>query len=101
MSSSPTLRREVFSELRNIVVLAGPMSLTLLCRFLQGFIDLATVGHYLDTDALTGVSLALTVQFTTMGLVNFGFGDAVPSLCAQAHGAGNLKLMGIWLQVRC
>ena len=41
------------------------MSVTLLCRFLQGFTDLAVVGHFLGTDALAAVSLALTVRCHT------------------------------------
>lgn len=32
---------------------------------------------------MTGVSLALTIQFATVGLINFGFGDAIPTLYAQ------------------
>lgn len=101
-----TLRRapapsHIVDELKHIAQLAGPMTVTLLCRFLQGFVDLAVVGHFLSTDALTAVSLALTIQFFTLGLITFGIGDTVPTLCAQAFGAGNLKLMGLWLQVRC
>lgn len=67
--------------------------------FRQGFIDLAIIGRFLGTDALTGASLALTVQFTTMGFITMGFGDAVPSLCSQAVGAGNKALIGTWLQL--
>jgi Na+-driven multidrug efflux pump len=44
--------------------------------------------------------VAIQIQFTTIGFVTMGFGDAVPSLCSQAFGAGNAKLCHVWLAVR-
>ncbi len=82
-----------------MLYIGGPLSITLLCRFIHGFVDLVIIGHYLGTQALAGASLALTVQFTTMGFVTQGFGDAVPTLCSQALGAKNKPLLGIWLQL--
>jgi hypothetical protein len=55
------------SEVWSLLGLAGPMALTLLCRFVQGFTDLAVVGHYLGSDALAAVSLALTVRSEVTG----------------------------------
>ena len=94
-ATQPTLASEVRAQL----FLTLPLALTLLTRFLQGFIDLAVVGRLLGARELAGASLALTLQFTSMGLVTGGAGDAVASLCSQALGAGQPELCGLWLQV--
>ena len=79
-------------EARAQCAITLPLALTLLTRFAQGFIDLAIVGRLLGAAPLAGVSLALTLQFTTLGVVTAGFGDAVATLCSQARGAGRPAL---------
>ena len=86
-------------EARTQAGITVPLALTLLTRFVQGFVDVAVVGRLIGADALAGASLALTIQFTTIGIVTAGFGDAVANLCAESLGAGEPHLCGVWLQL--
>lgn len=85
-------------EARQQAALTLPLAATLLTRFMQGCVDLAVVGRLLGGTPLAGASLALTLQFSTLGVVTMGFGDAVATLCSQALGAGQPQLCGLWLQ---
>ena len=89
----------MLDELYVQAALALPLAFTLLCRFVQGFVDLAVVGRLLGTDALAGASLALTFLFSMTNVVTGSCGDATAALCAQALGAGEPRLCGAWLQL--
>ena len=96
---APPRLRPMLDELYVQAALALPLAFTLLCRFAQGFVDLAVVGRLLGTDALAGASLALTFLFALTNIVTGSCGDATAALCAQALGAGEARLCGAWLQL--
>ena len=98
-AAAPTRPPLLLGELRAQAALALPLAFTLLCRFAQGFVDLAVVGHLLGTDALAGASLALTFLFALTNVVTSSCGDATAALCAQALGAGEPRLCQTWLQL--
>ena len=95
---TPFAWSDVYAEAIAQSAISVPLALTLLTRFIQGFADLAIIGRLLGSQALAGASLALTIQFTTLGVITMGFGDAVASLCSQALGARHPQLCGLWLQ---
>ena len=59
--------------------------------------DLSFLGH-LSTDYLAGSSAALLWMSLTSAILYRAFGAAVNTLCAQAVGASNFRLAGVWLQ---
>eukprot|EP01139_Manchomonas_bermudensis_P002152 Amastigsp_a3862_15.p1 type:complete len:515 gc:universal Amastigsp_a3862_15:87-1631(+) len=85
-------------ELREISGLAWPVAFSLLASVAMSLTDLAVLGHY-GTDYLAAASVALVWLNATSAVLSRGCGSALNTLAAQAHGAGNNKLMGVWLQV--
>ena len=86
------------SELSTLLTIASPISLSILCRTAQSLTDLSFLGH-LSTTALAGSSAALLWMGLTSAILYRAFGTAVNTLCAQAYGAGNMELVGHWLQL--
>ena len=84
-------------ELYTLVGIAYPIALATLCRAAQMMTDLSFLGH-LSTDYLAGSSAALLWMSLTSAILYRAFGAAVNTLCAQAVGADNHRLVGIWLQ---
>ncbi|KAL0371727.1 UNVERIFIED_CONTAM: protein DETOXIFICATION 35 [Sesamum calycinum] len=77
--------------------IGGPIAFQIVCQF--GSISVATifVGHIGDVE-LSAFSIALTV----IGTFGFGFmlgmGSALETLCGQAFGAGQVHMLGIYMQ---
>ena len=86
------------AELSTLLTIAYPIALSILCRTAQGLTDLSFLGH-LSTDALASSSAALLVMNLTSAILYRAFGTAVNTLCAQAYGAENWELVGVWLQL--
>ena len=95
-ASHPPLVTSV--ELSTLLTIAYPIALSILCRTAQSLTDLSFLGH-LSTDALAGSSAALLWMNLTSAVLYRAFGTAVNTLCAQAYGAGNMPLVGLWLQL--
>ena len=85
------------AELNTLVSIAYPIALATLCRAAQSMTDLSFLGH-LSTDYLAGSSAALLWMSLTSAILYRAFGAAVNTLCAQAIGASNYRLCGVWLQ---
>ena len=81
----------MLSETRTQVRIAIPVSLTTLCRVMVFTTDAAFIGH-LGTPELAAANLCGTIFDA---LIQFGFGAsiALATLCAQAHGVGNPRLV--------
>ena len=84
-------------ELVTLVGIAYPIALSTLCRAAQMLTDLSFLGH-LSTDYLAASSAALLWMALTSAILYRAFGAAVNTLCAQALGANNHRLVGVWLQ---
>jgi multidrug resistance protein, MATE family len=80
-----------------ILQYSTPLIGTYLLQYLYSLTIILFVSH-LGTDALAAVSLGIT----TMNIVGFaifeGMATALDTLCAQAYGSGNLKLVGLHTQ---
>ena len=85
------------SELALIVKYSTPLIGTYLLQYSYNLIIILVVSR-LGTDELAAVSLGLT----TMNIVGFaifeGMATSLDTLCAQAYGSGNLKLVGLHMQ---
>ncbi|KAK2983556.1 hypothetical protein RJ640_023090, partial [Escallonia rubra] len=77
--------------------IGGPIVLTNLCQMGVNTVTSMFVGHIGDIE-LSAVSIAMTV----INVFSFGFllgmGSALETLCGQAFGAGQVHMLGIYVQ---
>mmetsp|Transcript_51064 Transcript_51064/g.141401 ORF Transcript_51064/g.141401 Transcript_51064/m.141401 type:complete len:502 (-) Transcript_51064:23-1528(-) len=91
---------ELRAELRIWWGLVWPSVITSFCRAGMDLTDLSVLGHYHGGSYLSDASYASIVLNSVMVIVARGMsGNVVRALCSTAFGAGNLSLMGAWLQV--
>ncbi|KAK1392761.1 Protein DETOXIFICATION [Heracleum sosnowskyi] len=95
-----TLRqwRSVFRiESEKLWIIAIPIAMTTLCQFGLNSVTNIFVGHIGDLE-LSSFSIAMGV----INMFSFGFmlgmGSATETLCGQAFGAGQLHMLGIYMQ---
>lgn len=85
------------AETRMTISYSIPLILTYLLQYFYSLIIVLVVGH-IGKDELAAVSLGVT----TMNIVGFavfeGVATSLDTLCAQAFGSGNLKLVGLHVQ---
>lgn len=89
--------KESWIESKKLWALAGPAILTILCQYGIGSVTLIFAGH-LGSLQMAAVSIAITV----IGGFTFGFmlgmGSALETLCGQAFGAGQIHMLGVFMQ---
>ncbi|KAF3973101.1 hypothetical protein ACB098_12G055600 [Castanea mollissima] len=77
--------------------IAGPIAFNIICQYGTNSITNIFVGH-IGAVELSGVAIALSV----IGTFSFGFmlgmGSALETLCGQAFGAGQIHLLGVYMQ---
>lgn len=77
--------------------IAAPIVLNILCQFGSSTLTTIFVGHIGDLE-LSAVTIATSV----IGCFSFGFmlgmGSALETLCGQAFGAGQVYMLGIYMQ---
>ncbi|KAJ4960758.1 hypothetical protein NE237_020668 [Protea cynaroides] len=84
-------------ESKKLWYLAGPAIFTTICQYSLGAITQVFVGQ-VGTLQLAAVSLENSViAMFSYGLM-LGMGSALETLCGQAFGAGQLNMMGIYMQ---
>uniref|UniRef100_A0A7C9FLS6 Protein DETOXIFICATION n=1 Tax=Opuntia streptacantha TaxID=393608 RepID=A0A7C9FLS6_OPUST len=80
--------------------IAAPIVLNILCQFGTSTLTAIFVGHIGDLE-LSAVTIATSV----IGCFSFGFmlgmGSALETLCGQAFGAGQVHMLGIYMQRSC
>ncbi|EXJ63289.1 uncharacterized protein A1O5_11610 [Cladophialophora psammophila CBS 110553] len=85
------------TETRIMIANTAPLVLTYLLQYFYSLIIVLVVGH-IGEDELAAVSLGVT----TMNIVGFaifeGIATSLDTLCAQAFGSGNLKVVGLHVQ---
>lgn len=85
-------------EAKHWFALALPLAATLLCRTGMMLTDVSVLGlwnsDYLGAAGVSSVFISLTSVIIWRGLL-----DALNTLCGQAYGAKNYKLVGEWLSV--
>jgi len=79
-------------EIKQTLLLAGPVVATQLAQISLGFVDTVMVGR-LGSEALAGVALGNTIFFTLVVLC-MGVLMAVGPMVSQAFGAGEMEPMG-------
>ncbi|ERM94949.1 hypothetical protein AMTR_s00009p00209360, partial [Amborella trichopoda] len=85
------------SESRKLWTIAAPIIFNTLCFFALGSTTQMFVGH-LGNLELAGVAISSSVISTfTFGFM-LGMGSAAETLCGQAFGAGQVEMLGIYLQ---
>lgn len=83
-------------ELLELSSMAIQLSLRQMVRQMMTITDSAFQGH-IGTKQLAGVALASMWMGVPSAFIQFSI-QAINTLCSQAYGAGNYKLVGIWLQ---
>ncbi|MED6207641.1 Protein DETOXIFICATION 29 [Stylosanthes scabra] len=89
--------RQFSIEAKKLWYLAGPAMFTSLCQYSLGAITQLFAGH-VSNIALAAVSIENSVIAGFCYGVMLGMGSALETLCGQAFGAGNLEMLGVYLQ---
>ncbi|KAL7261171.1 hypothetical protein ACSBR1_006754 [Camellia fascicularis] len=89
--------REFIIESKKLWYLAGPAIFTSLCQYSLGAITQVLAGH-VGTLELAAVSVENSVVAGFAFGIMLGMGSALETLCGQAFGAGQLNMLGIYMQ---
>ncbi|XP_016456358.2 protein DETOXIFICATION 31-like [Nicotiana tabacum] len=89
--------REFFVESKKLWYLAGPAIFTSLCRYSLGAVTQTFAGH-LGTLELAAVSVENSVIAGFSFGIMLGMGSALETLCGQAFGAGQIDMLGVYMQ---
>ncbi|CAL8127460.1 unnamed protein product [Prunus armeniaca] len=95
--SFDALRCMFWTETVKLWKMAGPAVITMLCMYGTNSAVVLFVGH-LGTVELSAVSISLSVISTFAYGFLFGMGSALETLCGQAFGAGEIHMLGIYMQ---
>ncbi|XP_062110398.1 protein DETOXIFICATION 30-like [Humulus lupulus] len=89
--------KEFSIETKKLWYIAGPAIFTSVCQYSLGAITQVFSGH-IGTLELAAVSIQnFVISGFTFGVL-LGMGSALETLCGQAFGAGQLNMMGIYMQ---
>ncbi|KAK4492744.1 hypothetical protein RD792_000063, partial [Penstemon davidsonii] len=84
-------------ETAKVWIIGGPIAFQILCQYGTNSVTTMFVGHLGDVE-LSAFSIAVSV----IGTFSFGFmlgmGSALETLCGQAFGAGQVHMLGIYMQ---
>ncbi|CAB4301899.1 unnamed protein product [Prunus armeniaca] len=97
LRSFDALRCMFWIETVKLWKMAGPAVITMLCMYGTYSAVVLFVGH-LGTVELSAVSISLAVITTFAFGFLFGMGSALETLCGQAFGAGEIHMLGIYMQ---
>ncbi|CAK9175973.1 unnamed protein product [Ilex paraguariensis] len=89
--------REFWVESRKLWYLAGPAIFTSICQYSLGAITQTFAGH-VGTLELAAVSIENSVIAGFSFGIMLGMGSALETLCGQAYGAGQLDMLGVYMQ---
>ncbi|PPE01716.1 hypothetical protein GOBAR_DD01252 [Gossypium barbadense] len=89
--------REYLIESKKLWFLAGPAIFTSVCQYSLGAITQVFSGQ-VGTLALAAVSVENSVIAGFCFGVMLGMGSALETLCGQAYGAGQLDMLGVYMQ---
>ncbi|CAN6464422.1 unnamed protein product [Victoria cruziana] len=84
-------------ESKRLWYLAGPAIFTSVCQYSLGAITQAFAGH-VGTLELAAISIENSVIAGLSFGVMLGMGSALETLCGQAYGAGQLDMLGVYMQ---
>ncbi|KAL7107080.1 hypothetical protein ACP275_06G031700 [Erythranthe tilingii] len=77
--------------------IGGPIAFQIVCQYSTASVTTVFVGHLGDIE-LAAFSIALSVVCTFSFGFMLGMGSALETLCGQAFGAGQVHMLGIYMQ---
>ncbi|KAL9253055.1 DETOXIFICATION 34-like protein [Drosera capensis] len=84
-------------ESTRLWAIAGPIAFTILCNYgINSFTNIF-VGHIGDIE-LSAVAISLSVIANFSFGFMLGMGSALETLCGQAFGAGQINMLGVYMQ---
>ncbi|GKV22971.1 hypothetical protein SLEP1_g32770 [Rubroshorea leprosula] len=89
--------REFLTESKKLWYLAGPAIFASICKYSLGAITQIFAGH-VSTLALAAFSIENSVIAGFSFGIMLGMGSALETLCGQAFGAGQIDMLGIYMQ---
>lgn len=89
--------KEFAVESKKLWYLAGPAIFTSICQYSLGAVTQVLAGQ-VDTLTLAAVSVENSVIAGFSFGIMLGMGSALETLCGQAFGAGQLDMLGIYMQ---
>ncbi|MEE8349934.1 MAG: MATE family efflux transporter [Acidobacteriota bacterium] len=84
--------RMLSSEIRQTMVLAGPLILSQLAQMSMSFVDTVMVG-WLGSQQLAGVAIGSAIFFPIL-IISLGILMAVSPMVSQGYGAGDIQTVG-------
>ncbi|XP_020235448.1 protein DETOXIFICATION 33 [Cajanus cajan] len=84
-------------ESKKLWILAGPAILTSICQYSLGALTLTFAGLVGELD-LAAVSVENNVISGLAYGIMLGMGSALETLCGQAYGAGQMRMLGVYMQ---
>uniref|UniRef100_A0A5B7AZG7 Protein DETOXIFICATION n=2 Tax=Davidia involucrata TaxID=16924 RepID=A0A5B7AZG7_DAVIN len=91
------LRSMFWIETVKLWKIGGPIAFTILCQYGTNSVTCIFVGHIGDIE-LSAVAISLSVISTFSFGFLLGMGSALETLCGQAFGAGQVYMLGIYMQ---
>ncbi|KAK0573518.1 hypothetical protein LWI29_009392 [Acer saccharum] len=89
--------REFYIEFKKLWYLAAPSIFTLICQYLLCATTQVFSGH-VSINAQAAFSVEnFVVSLFTYGIM-LGMGSALETLCGQAYGAGQIDMLGVYMQ---
>ncbi|GER36358.1 MATE efflux family protein [Striga asiatica] len=97
ISSARQFSKAFARESKKLWYLAGPAIFTSLCQYSLGAITQTFAGHVGTLD-LAAFSIENSVIAGLSFGIMLGMGSALETLCGQAYGAGQVEMLGIYMQ---
>jgi len=97
VSNPKKLARESWIESKKLWYIGGPATFTAICQYSLGAITQAFAGQ-LGTIELAAVTIENSVIAGMAFGIMFGMGSALETLCGQAFGAGQIHMLGVYMQ---
>lgn len=89
--------REFGNESKRLWKIAGPAIFTSICQYSLGALTQTFAGQLSELD-LAAVSVENSVIAGLAFGVMLGMGSALETLCGQAYGAGQFRMLGVYMQ---
>ncbi|GLJ46776.1 hypothetical protein SUGI_0986530 [Cryptomeria japonica] len=97
ISTFESFRKESWIESKKLWAIAGPAIFTTLCNYSIAAISQTFAGQ-LGTVNQAGVAIGNSVISTLAFGIMLGMGSALETLCGQAFGAGQIHMLGVYMQ---
>ncbi|XP_022958965.1 protein DETOXIFICATION 34 [Cucurbita moschata] len=97
VGSYDDVRYVCWIESRKLWRIAGPIAFNILCNYGMNSFTSIFVGHIGDLE-LSAIAISLNVISNFSFGFLLGMGSALETLCGQAYGAGQMNMLGVYMQ---